>query len=71
MTSLNLALIGNSNIAALIDARGAIVWSCMPRFDSDAVFCSLLREGQENEDFGFFAIELACSGVEIRLFHRE
>lgn len=59
MTSLDLALIGNSNIAALIDARGAIVWSCMPRFDSDAVFCSLLREGQNDEHFGFFAIELA------------
>jgi GH15 family glucan-1,4-alpha-glucosidase len=59
MTSLDLALIGNSSIAALIDAHGAIVWSCMPRFDSDAVFCSLLREGQIDEDFGFFAIELA------------
>ncbi|MFH1044275.1 MAG: glycoside hydrolase family 15 protein [Pseudomonadota bacterium] len=59
MSSLDLALIGNSNIAALIDARGAIVWSCMPRFDSDAVFCSLLRQGQNEEDYGFFAIELA------------
>jgi GH15 family glucan-1,4-alpha-glucosidase len=59
MTSLDLALIGNSDVAALIDARGAIVWSCMPRFDSDAVFCSLLREGQNDEDFGFFAVELA------------
>ena len=59
MSSLDLALIGNSNIAALIDARGAIVWSCIPRFDSDAVFCSLLREGQNEEDFGFFAVELA------------
>ena len=59
MSSLDLALIGNSNIAALIDARGAIVWSCMPRFDGDAVFCSLLREGQNEEDFGFFAVELA------------
>lgn len=58
MTNLDLALIGNANIAALIDARGAIVWSCMPRFDSNAVFCSLLREGQNDEDFGFFAIEL-------------
>lgn len=59
MSNLDLALIGNSDVAALIDARGTIVWSCMPRFDSDAVFCSLLREGRKDEDFGFFAIELA------------
>jgi GH15 family glucan-1,4-alpha-glucosidase len=59
MSNLDLALIGNSTIAALIDAQGTIVWSCMPRFDGDAVFCSLLREGQDDQDFGFFAVELA------------
>jgi len=59
MSNLDLALIGNSSIAALIDAQGALVWSCMPRFDGDAVFCSLLREGQDDQDFGFFAVELA------------
>lgn len=59
MNSLDLALIGNSNVAALVDARGAIVWSCMPRFDSDAVFCSLLRAERADADFGYFAIELA------------
>ena len=59
MSNLDLALIGNSSIAALIDAQGALVWCCMPRFDGDAVFCSLLREGQDDQAFGFFAIELA------------
>ena len=59
MTSLDLALIGNSSVAALIDANGTIVWSCLPRFDSDAVFCSLLREGRGPDDHGFFEIELA------------
>ena len=59
MNNLDLALIGNSDIAALINARGTIVWSCMPRFDSDAVFCSLLRERPNAGDFGFFAVEIA------------
>ncbi len=59
MTSLDLALIGNSSLAALIDANGTIVWSCLPRFDSDAVFCALLREGRGADDYGFFEVELA------------
>jgi GH15 family glucan-1,4-alpha-glucosidase len=40
---LNLAVIGNCQIAALIDAIGSIVWACLPRMDGDAVFCALLN----------------------------
>jgi GH15 family glucan-1,4-alpha-glucosidase len=57
--NLDLALIGNSTIAALIERDGTISWGCFPRFDSDALFCSLLRERREAADFGFFAIDLA------------
>ena len=58
--SLDLALIGNSSVAALVDAKGEIVWACMPRLDGDAVFCSLLRERRgDGNDYGFFAVELA------------
>ncbi|HJS43563.1 MAG TPA: glycoside hydrolase family 15 protein [Gemmatimonadales bacterium] len=59
MASLDLALIGNGTIGALIDAGGEINWCCFPRFDGDPMFCSLLkgRTGQR-DDFGFFAIEL-------------
>jgi GH15 family glucan-1,4-alpha-glucosidase len=39
---LNLAVIGNCQIAALIDAGGAIVWACLPRLDGDPVFSALL-----------------------------
>jgi GH15 family glucan-1,4-alpha-glucosidase len=53
--NLNLRLIGNSAFNALVDERGSITWSCMPRFDADPVFCSLLRK---NKDIGFFDIEL-------------
>ncbi|HEV2702605.1 MAG TPA: glycoside hydrolase family 15 protein [Steroidobacteraceae bacterium] len=39
---LNLAVIGNCQIAALIDAGGSIVWACLPRLDADPVFSALL-----------------------------
>jgi GH15 family glucan-1,4-alpha-glucosidase len=57
--SLDLALVGNCGIAALVDAGGEIVWGCMPQPDSDPVFCSLLRARSGDGDFGFFAVELA------------
>ncbi len=59
MNSLELGAIGNSSIGALVDAKGEIVWACLPHFDSDAVFCSLLRARSGERDFGFFAVELA------------
>jgi GH15 family glucan-1,4-alpha-glucosidase len=57
--SLQLAAIGNANIGALVDARGEIVWACLPRMDGDAVACSLLRERRRDDDYGFFTVELA------------
>jgi GH15 family glucan-1,4-alpha-glucosidase len=39
---LDLALIGNCRIAALLDGGGRIVWWCFPRFDSNPVFSRLL-----------------------------
>ena len=57
--SLDLAIIGNASVAALIDSRAEIVWACLPRMDGDPVACSLLRERRGDGDFGFFAIELA------------
>ena len=58
MNTLDLGLIGNSTVGALVDRLGEIVWACLPRFDGDAVFCSLLRERKSATDFGFFAVEL-------------
>jgi len=57
-SSLDLGLIGNCRIGALIDVSGEIVWSCMPRFDGDPIFCSLLKEHGPGEGFGYGAIEL-------------
>lgn len=60
--SLDLGVIGNCSIAALIDRRARIVWGCFPRFDRDPVFCSLINneanDGDDAPEKGFFAIEL-------------
>jgi GH15 family glucan-1,4-alpha-glucosidase len=53
--SLDLALIGNCTIGALIDGGGRIVWGCFPRFDGDPVFCSLL---DDTLGHGYAEIEL-------------
>ena len=57
MTSLDLGLIGNCSYGALIDKQARVVWTCLPRFDSDPIFCSLLQAG-DSPDAGFFEIEL-------------
>lgn len=44
---LDLALIGNSCTAALIDPAGRIMWWCFPYFDSDPVFSRLLAGDDE------------------------
>ena len=62
MHNLDLALIGNCTIGALVDARATITWGCFPRFDGDPVFCALLKD---SDDYGFFAVELAdCERTE-------
>ena len=55
MRSLELALIGNCNIGALVDAHASITWGCFPRFDGDPVFCTLLKD---SDDYGFSSVEL-------------
>jgi GH15 family glucan-1,4-alpha-glucosidase len=57
-SSLDLALIGNCQVGALIDSTAEIVWYCLPRFDGDPVFCSLLQEHQSASGKGFCSIEL-------------
>lgn len=57
-STLDLALVGNCQVGALIDHAGEIVWYCIPRFDGDPVFCSLLNEHEAGEGTGYFSVEL-------------
>ena len=59
MSSLEMGVVGNASISALVGAGGEISWACMPRVDADPVFCSLLRARRDERDFGFLAIDLA------------
>ncbi len=56
-SSLDLSIIGNSAISALIDQSGQIVWCCFPRFDGDPIFCSLVDDS-ESSPTGHYSIEL-------------
>jgi GH15 family glucan-1,4-alpha-glucosidase len=58
MPDLNLAVIGNCAISALVDSRAKITWSCLPRVDGDPTFCSLLAGNGEEPAAGFFEIAL-------------
>src|SRR5438270_6845686 len=56
--SLDLALIGNCAISALVDKRGAIVWCCAPRFDGDPIFHALLDSADGTQPHAVFSVEL-------------
>jgi GH15 family glucan-1,4-alpha-glucosidase len=47
-----LGLIGNCQFSALVERTGAVVWCCLPRFDSEPVFASLL----DHENGGRFLV---------------
>ncbi len=57
---LDGGVIGNCSFGALIDPRGRICWACLPHFDGDPVFHSLLGAADEAdpEAGGFFDIVL-------------
>ena len=56
---LDLAVIGNCQIAALIDAQASLVWLCLPQPDGDPVFAGLLSKELGAAPQGVFAVELA------------
>ncbi|MFC2954099.1 glycoside hydrolase family 15 protein [Marinicaulis aureus] len=51
--NLDLGIIGNGTIAALIDSDASVVWMCLPRFDGEPVFNTLVGGG------GAFEVKLA------------
>ena len=48
----DLGLVGNCQFSALIERTGEVVWCCLPRFDSEPVFSSLL----DHEEGGRFGV---------------
>ena len=59
MSSLDLGVIGNGTLAALVDDEATITWCCFPRMDSDPVFNTLLNEtNRQDREKGFFSVEL-------------
>ncbi len=57
MQSLDLAVVGNCQVAALIDSMARVVWMCLPRPDGDPVFGALLG-GDTPACAGEFAVEM-------------
>jgi GH15 family glucan-1,4-alpha-glucosidase len=58
LQNLDLGLIGNSSISALIDRDARIVWCCLPRFDGDPIFHALLGHPKSAPDDGIFSVEI-------------
>jgi len=56
--SLDLGVVGNCVVSALIDRAARVAWSCLPRLDGDPVFHALLNNGGGADARGFWAIEL-------------
>ncbi|WP_109994265.1 glycoside hydrolase family 15 protein [Salinisphaera sp. LB1] len=58
---LNLGLIGNGQIAALVDTQARIVWGCFPDFQGDPLFSRLL----DDRERGYYAIGIDdCISIE-------
>jgi len=66
---LNLGIVGNCSSSALIDTRARVVWACVPRFDGDPVFCSLMSPEEEPER-GFWDIHLEGMETSEQHYHR-
>ena len=59
LSSLELGLIGNCQIAVLIDTRGRYVWGSFPRMDGDPLFCALLdKQEAARAERGVLEVEM-------------
>jgi len=59
-----LGVIGNCQFSALVHSSGEIVWCCLPRFDSDPVFSTLL----DSNDGGRFRIGPAGEEIGVQRY---
>ena len=55
---MNYGVIGNCQVAALIDEQARMVWACLPRPDGDPIFSSLLQKEGGDSTTGVFAVDM-------------
>jgi len=60
--ALELGLIGNCRVAALVNPQARLVWWCYPNFDSDPVFSRLLA-GDDEKGFADVVLENQASST--------
>lgn len=58
LEKLELGVVGNCALGALVDRQARLVWCCLPRFDGDPVFNALLRGPEHDPAEGAFSIAL-------------
>ncbi|HTP38421.1 MAG TPA: glycoside hydrolase family 15 protein [Steroidobacteraceae bacterium] len=56
--NLDLGVIGNCEVSALVDRSASIVWMCLPKPDGDPVFSALLQPDLGRASRGVFAIDM-------------
>lgn len=56
--TLDLGVIGNCEVAGLIDPLGRLVWACLPRLDGEPAFDALLTPLGGESPTGVFAVDL-------------
>ena len=70
MADLELGVIGNCQVAALVDGHGRYCWACLPRLDGDPVFNALLHGAEDGAQRGYFSIELKGLSAARQQYHR-
>jgi len=69
-TTLDLGVIGNGQVAALLAPPARLVWLCLPRFDGDPVFNALLQDPAAETARGTFDVEIDEIGELQRHYRR-
>ena len=67
---LDLGVVGNCEVAGLVDRLGRLVWACLPRLDGDPAFNALLKTEGGDARTGVFAVDLQGQAAASRRYLR-